>query len=414
MESFLDSWDFKNENTKKLTHCYHNYPATMVPQIAEKLILDYGTNAKCVFDPYCGTGTTLVEANVKGIDAIGTDLNPLARIIAQAKTTNIEQQTIDLYIKEFYDYLFEFRLGFKKRKNIVVNKFTNIDYWFSKSIQPDIEIVRQFVSSIQDESVRLFFEVALSQTIRDCSWTRNDEFKLYRMTADKIKTFKPDVFNVFESTLARNRAGLLEFNLAKQNDSISHIYDFDSIQEIPSKLITPESIDLVITSPPYGDSKTTVAYGQFSRLTCQWLGINEANQIDNILMGGKKVMEFRDFDSKILNNNLKEIKRNDTNRALEVISFYSDYEKSIKNVANVIKPKGFACYVVSNRNVKGVTIETDVITKDFFQLFNFLHIGTFKRKISNKRMPRLNSPTGKQGKKNTLMNYESIVIMQKK
>ena len=85
-KKYIDtSWDFRTVNTKEHTHCFHNYPAIMIPQIANRLINLYGKKAKKLFDPYCGTGTSLVEANLNGIDAIGTDLNPMARLIAEAK-----------------------------------------------------------------------------------------------------------------------------------------------------------------------------------------------------------------------------------------------------------------------------------------------------------------------------------------
>ena len=53
------TWDFKKANTKQTTHCFHNYPAMMIPQIAEKLLFKYGNACKQLFDPYCGTGSHL-------------------------------------------------------------------------------------------------------------------------------------------------------------------------------------------------------------------------------------------------------------------------------------------------------------------------------------------------------------------
>lgn len=62
-EKYIDeSWDFEDANTKILTHCFHSYPAMMIPQVAARLIEKYGRNANLLFDPYCGTGTSLVEA----------------------------------------------------------------------------------------------------------------------------------------------------------------------------------------------------------------------------------------------------------------------------------------------------------------------------------------------------------------
>ena len=79
-------WDFVGVNTREYTHCVHDYPAKMIPQISRRLIRKYGKKGSMLFDPYCGSGTSLVEARLNSMDAVGTDLNPLARLIAEVKT----------------------------------------------------------------------------------------------------------------------------------------------------------------------------------------------------------------------------------------------------------------------------------------------------------------------------------------
>jgi tRNA G10 N-methylase Trm11 len=405
------SWDFVEANTKQFTHCYHNYPAMMIPQIAERILVKYGADSKLLFDPYCGTGTSLVEANLKGINAIGTDLNPLARLIAKTKTAKINLQVLDLYLKDFNDYIFFLMFNFSNKVNIVIPQIKNIDFWFDKSVQEKLAIIKTFIDKIEDENVRNFFKVAFSETVRESSFTRNSEFKLFRMTAEQMRKFNPDVFGLMQSKLARNHKGLKTFLEQKQNAATSQVYDFNTINEV--KHIENESIDIVVTSPPYGDSHTTVAYGQFSRLANEWLDVENANQIDNNLMGGKRQKEICYFDSKALNDSLEKIVLADEKRAKEVSSFYYDYQKSIQNVAKTIKKGGYACYVVGNRKVKGEVLPTDEITKDFFENQGFSHIETIIRNIPNKRMPSKNSPTNVTGKKDETMNNEYIVIMQK-
>ncbi len=408
------NWDFIEANTKQTTHIFHTYPAMLVPQIADKLLDTYGKKNALLFDPFCGTGTTLVEANLRSINAVGTDLNPLARLISKVKTTIIEQQTLDLYLKDFYDYLFTFRFDFSKKESVTVPSFPNINYWFSKSIITDLAVIKNYIDLVEEEPIKDFFKVAFSQTIRDCSWTRKNEFKLYKMEAEKTKTFKPDVFSAFEFILSRNRNGLVDYSKKKTNRSYTEIYDFNTVKEIPSNILEDEIVDLVITSPPYGDSSTTVAYGQFSRLTNQWLCYKDANKLDSELMGGKKIESIPKYSSKILNRDINKLLNIDENRCNDVASFYSDYSKSIANISRLVKKKGYACYIVSNRCVKGVILKTHKITQDFFEESGFKHIGTYERKISNKRMPRKNSPVGITGKTKTLMNKEYIVVMKKK
>lgn len=409
------NFDFINSHTTYSTHGFHTYPAKMIPQIASALIEKYGSKANFLYDPYCGSGTTLVEAATRGINAIGADLNPLARLIARAKTTAIEIQTLDLHLRDFYDYLFCFRFGINKNKDsIICPVFKNIDFWFSKTVKFDLTIITNYIDNIENIHVKEFFQVALSQTIRECSWTRKNEFKLYKMSPERIKIFKPDTLSTFEKILGKNRNGLEEYMQLKKKTSEIIISDHNSIIRIPKKIIQQNSVDIVLTSPPYGDSSTTVAYGQFSALANQWLGFRENGRaLDNELMGGVKATNIPKFKSDVLNENINEIKVKDPRRVLDVVSFYKDYFASIKNVSQTIKPGGFSCYVVSNRNVRGVTLKTDLITKDFFEQNGFRHIETFERNISSKRMPRLNSSTGVRGETNSLMNTESIVIMQK-
>src|ERR1700681_3583797 len=96
--SALD-WSFLGANTKDYTHCFHIYPAMMIPQIPRRLIRSYLTaDDKVILDPYCGSGTTLVEANLADRSGIAIDINPLALLIAQAKVTRIDSTALDRQI----------------------------------------------------------------------------------------------------------------------------------------------------------------------------------------------------------------------------------------------------------------------------------------------------------------------------
>ena len=280
-----NTWDFRTVNTKQYTHCFHPYPAMMIPQVAGRILDEFGENAKLLFDPYCGTGTSLVEANLRGINAIGTDINPLARLIAKVKTTIIPLKLLDSYLKDFNDFIFSIRLGGKKIKPIIPN-FKNIDYWFKKETQYWLAVIKEYIENIDDKDVQDFFKVAFSETVREVSLTRNSEFKLYRMTRTQIEKFNPDVLSIMSGKLIRNRNGMSEYILLKKNKAVSQIYDFNTVYQIPEDILPPSSVDIIVTSPPYGDSRTTVAYGQFSRLSNQWLGFEKDNEVDKNSMGG--------------------------------------------------------------------------------------------------------------------------------
>jgi len=405
------TWDYRTANIKQYTHCYHNYPAMMIPQIATRLITMYGQNAGMLFDPYCGTGTSLVEANLRNINAIGTDLNPLARLIARTKTAKIELQILDLYLKQFNDFGFALNFGQHDFNNVMMPTFKNIDFWFSEKVKGKLAVIREFIANIVDINTRQFFYVAFSEVVRESSFTRNSEFKLYRMPEKKRASFDPDLFAMMMSKLARNRKGLIAYlDQTRENSATTTVLDFNSVNVTDA--VKNESVDIIVTSPPYGDSKTTVAYGQFSRLSNQWLGIENAGQVDNNLMGGKR-KEINDIGVNVADNAIAQVAQVDEKRAKEVYSFYQDYSQSIQNVSKTLKSGGYACYVVGNRRVKGITLPTDEITQRFFEVNGFQHINTFIRNIPHKRMPSRNSPTNESGKTATTMNHEYIVVMQK-
>jgi site-specific DNA-methyltransferase (cytosine-N4-specific) len=386
----------------------------MIPQVAGRLIDKYGKNSKLLFDPYCGTGTSLVEANLRNINAVGTDLNPLARLIAKAKTTPLNIKTLDLYLKDFNDFIFGYRFGIKSNTSAEVPDFQNINYWFSRDVQLQLAIIKEYIENIGDLSIQNFFKVAFSETVRESSWTINSEFKLLRMSPKQIEGFNPDVLGIMEFKLSRNRNGLVSYLKAKNNRTAeTEVYSFNTVESIPEEILPEASVDLVVTSPPYGDSRTTVAYGQFSRLANQWLNFENASNVDKELMGGKRAQNDHHFDIDILDETIERIKNKDEKRSKDVIAFFKDYELSIKNISKVIRRKGYVHYVVGNRRVKDVTIPTDEITRKLFEKYGFRHRETIMRNIPNKRMPLKNSPSNIIGEKSPTMKNEFIVICQK-
>lgn len=410
-------WDFLGENTKEYTHKFHTYPAMMIPQIARKLIENYTTkDSKVLFDPYMGSGTSLVEASIRGLEAIGTDLNPLARLISKAKTTKYP-------IKKLKNEISKFEKTFIKCNDYInceisIPNFPIIDTWFKEKTKIELGYIKGFINMILDEKIKLFFLAAFTEIVRKTSLTRNGEFKLYRIAENKREEFNPETFKLMLDKLQENLVGAKEYNQAKLNKKEIKIFDFNTSYGIPKDILQEESVDIVVTSPPYGDSGTTVAYGQFSRLANEWLEEKEAVKVDSKLMGGKKSSKFHFFDFGPLDDILLKYKKIDEEknkkRVFEVISFYDDYLSSINNIAKIIKKGGVVAYVVGNRRVYDIELPTDEITKNFFERNGFSHIQTIIRNIPNKRMPSKTNPSNIIGETQvSTMTKEYIVILKK-
>ena len=79
----------EHDVSESLTHPFHSYPARLHPATARVLVELVSAGAPrnaTLVDPFCGSGTSLVEARAAGLRGIGVDLNPLAALVARAKT----------------------------------------------------------------------------------------------------------------------------------------------------------------------------------------------------------------------------------------------------------------------------------------------------------------------------------------
>lgn len=405
-----ESWDFREADTKEYTHCFHTYPAMMIPQIARRLLKEYGTEGDWLLDPYCGTGTSLVEASLFGMHSVGCDINPLVRLIAAAKSTPVCLSALDGTLSELNEYLFQIQYRESNLSTAPIPNIPNLTYWFSEEVINTLAHLRTAISHVKDKALQNFILIAFSETVREVSYTRNGEFKLYRMPENKLKDFKPDVLGIFTKKLRRNRQGLASYLENRKNVKAS-VSTANTVQgELPTPH-PPEGYDTVITSPPYGDSQTTVAYGQFSRLAAEWIGLPNARKVDKIAMGGIRSQET--LKGSPVSSAVEKIRLIDEKRAKEVSAFYIDLERSIRSIAQACSPHATICYVVGNRCVKGVVLPTDEFVVDAFRQHEFVHKTTIVRNIPNKRMPKKNSPSNIAGKTSTTMHEENIVVCQR-
>lgn len=410
-------WDFKSADTKEYTHCFHIYPAMMIPQIARRLIQKYGKEGGVLFDPYCGSGTSLVEARLFGMDAAGTDLNPTARLIAEAKTRDYNLERLSSDIEKFV-YGLEDELtnieGFASFEEPELVTFERLSQWFPAKTIGEICQCIQRIEEFQDDSTRYFLRIALSECLRLTSFQRNREFKLYRIQPDQRDSHYVALFPLLNQRLNRNLQGCETFCRDVVAGTSAVVHRFNTVETTGLEEIGKEP-DIVVTSPPYGDSGTTVAYAQFSWLTNVWLGLDgsPAGALDRRLMGGRKE-ELSEFGFEPMDEAIRTISETSSTRASEVMHFYSEYLQSIENVASAICEGGYACYVVGNRTVKGTQLPTDGFTRWAFEESGFIHEDTYYRHIPNKRMPSRNSPSNVSGKTLPTMTGEIIVVMRKK
>lgn len=392
-------WTFRNVKAKEGIHGLHSYPAMMAPPVARRLIEMLSQPDATVLDPFCGSGTVVVEALRLGRSAIGFDINPLALLIAEVKANPLPPKTL-------WDAFEQVQMALKDITKVEPPRFANIDYWFKPQVQRQLAKLKSAIDTLQDEPSRKFCLVVFSRVVREASNTRPNEFKLFRLPPEKLQHHDPDVFALFRERFAECAAIMGEWwqcvggKLPKPR-----LEKHDARKPLP---VEPESVDLVLTSPPYGDARTTVAYGQFSRLSLQWLGLWKED-LDKLGLGG----QIRPLQVALpsLKEAMKAISLKDPERAREVQAFYADLRDCLLNIASVVKVGGYAVFVVANRKVKGIKLPTDEAIVEM--LPEFTHVVSLPRQIPNKRMPSRTSPSNVPGQTDETMLEENIVILQK-
>lgn len=421
IEKEEEDWTFATADTRYMSHGFHAYPARMIPQVARTLIQTYSKSEGDVcIDPYCGSGTVLVESKLHGIESIGVDANPLAVLLANVKTTPIGHSVLKHRASVFIE---DVKSDILHRKNVELPPIRNLDFWFKPKVSEKLAIIRDIMLRIEDEKVRDFLRVCFSIAVRKVSNNRSGEFKLYRRAEEDLEKFNPDVVKIFSQVVARNIAGMDLFYANIKKDAPVTIVKGDTrnLLKLRSDKIHEGSATLLVTSPPYGDSHTTVAYGQYSRYLSLWLGFDEKEVmgVDKVGLGGRVYKELADLESPTLDDTLKQIQEKERAegrknvRAMETYAFFKDLDICFGQISKVMKKgKSHVCYVLGNRTVRRVKVPADKILIELGNKYGFEHLRTVERGIPNKHMPGANSPENIRTKVGETMHRENIIVWQ--
>jgi DNA (cytosine-5-)-methyltransferase len=401
-------WDFKGK-TKTGIHNIGKYPATMVPDMQYELlkiiVKRIGDKHIALLDPFCGSGTTLVIAQELGIDSIGIDINPYAVLLSSVKTNIYNHDKILFAIEKIENNL-------NKEQNFVDYYFYNIEKWFREDIIKSLSKIRYCINLENNEFIRKFFWIALSETIFKFSNDRTSTFKLHVLSKEKISLIQDECIVFFVNTIKENAKYL---NYEKKNKS-DIIYG-DCFEVMEHKL--NKKFKIICTSPPYGDNSTTVTYGQSSILSLKWIDIKDLSckleildkysTIDRMGIGGEKRVICNTQNIESLNNYLSKISA--TKRA-KVINFFEDYYVVLKSMESCLAKDGYLIMTVGNRSIDAIKQPLDEATIEIAEKLGLKVISKFNRNILNKKTP-LTLSSAKDEKVVKSISEETILIFTK-
>jgi site-specific DNA-methyltransferase (cytosine-N4-specific) len=254
-------WNFGDVKPDAI-HNVHPYPAKFIPEIPRLLLQNLRPSpVYAVFDPFCGSGTTLVEAQRLGFSTVGVDLNPIACLLTKVKTMPLPPA----FLKTAYDCAHE-ASGIE---NLTIPEIPNLTHWFCEEASIGLAKLTQVIRRVTDEGVRDHLRLALSSIIVRVSNQDSDT----RYAAVLKTVAESDVYAYFKKASRK----LAEAKLVMSpNPQPARVLNKDVLSVWPSDIGT--SVGMVITSPPYPNAYEYWLYHKYRMWWLGWdpIGVREA------------------------------------------------------------------------------------------------------------------------------------------
>lgn len=415
-------WAFKSSTTERRMQRLFQYPAMTVPELQRELIraVQEVAPARRAYDPFLGAGTTLVEAMGQGLAFAGQDINPLAILVAQVKAGPFHDESFRAAVVE----------SALRARSLTTNTAheaeQRIGRWYTPSIAQALIRLQAAVRSISDKATRKFLWVALAETARRTSHASPTSFKLHRRVRAGIE--RTCAISMFEATGLRNAA-----TLAEQREYLEErgfLSNGRYTRTIRVRLGDTRKdgtacaglSDLLLTSPPYGDNQSTVAYGQYSYLPLQWIDgadidpgwdpslLRTTQEIDRQSLGGRpRTVTAHDFPARerspALGGILDRLRLAPPDRAQRVAAFFRDLDDTIDPILSQLAAGSYMFWTLGNRTVGGQEVPMDQVVGEFLTERGCRAVTSFVRSIPIKRLASRNSMT-------QTMRTETILVLR--
>ena len=420
-------WSFSDASkldTNAYTHSYHRYPAKFIPQIVNELLSKYTKDGDTVLDPFGGCGTTLVESKMLGRKSIGIDINPIAKLITQVKVTPINPNLLE---RELDKLIISFKKYSSKSRTSKIKKSDRILYWFNELQFNELNYMYSSIRKIKNRRVQKFFLVAFSHNLKNSSkWL----MKSIKPTIDKNKIYQSSIKTFIrhsKSMIKKNSEYFLKLKQEGNLNTSSKMYRQNSTKPLPVK---SNSIDLIVTSPPY---VTSYEYADLHQLSLLWFGndpkFNNWNKYISNFSSFKKDFvgttkskgnNKGDYNSLTASKIIQSLKKKKSSLANSVGDYFIDMNKSFTQMYRVLKKGSHACIIIGNTNLKNIPILNAEVALEQMKNTGFKKVKLIKREaISNKviapwRDLKTGRFTGRSNKRKRIAyQYEYILIMKK-
>jgi len=289
--------ELKRQSTRYSAHGLHEYRGKFNPQVVRAIGNIFGLKpGSWVLDPFCGSGTTLLESAHIGWNCVGFDINPLGVLIANAKVAAFKADPNDL--QQESEQIIGRIQGQACDGRDWKRYLPNIEYlqsWFPKAVLVQIRQITEAIDAISCESHRNIYKVILSDICRDVSLQDPKDLRIRRRKEPK------DTYPALELFVESIRSKIATIRRAREfvspSDNTKQIAiesDCRVAGDTVHKILGEgrrRTFDAAITSPPYA---TALPYMDTQRLSLAVLGLMEASEIrrrEKDLIGNREITD---------------------------------------------------------------------------------------------------------------------------
>lgn len=317
------------EEVRSHVHGFHAYPARLHPKTAAELISHLSAPGQTVLDPFCGSGTVLVEALVAGRCALGTDLNPLAALLAETKCKGlspVQQEGLLRAANELKTVADERRAS----KAGPTRKYGPEERAaFDVHVLLELDSLSSGILSQAKGPVQTNLQLVLSSIL----------VKVSKQTSDTVGREGP-----------RRIAGGFpaKLFLKRTEEWVRQVGEFEQLAPHPRpkcatyvadarelKPIREKSVDLVVTSPPYPG---VYDYYAHHAMRLKWLQLRTAD-FQRLEMGARRHLSQTDDPAAM---------------------WRSDLAAVMRQLTRVLKPGALACFVIADSAIGRILLRADL------------------------------------------------------
>ncbi len=298
----------------------HPYPAKFTVDLAFKYISKYTKEGDTIYDPFVGSGTSLLAASLLHRKGYGTDINHIAILISKGKLLHLsvsEADRLERFIDEFEQNYYD------DVKNVKLFYYPKIEHWFSSDSIAVLSYILEKKKLLTTDQEQTFLELVMSAIINTVSNQESDTryaaIKKPDLTIEKVAT-------IFIKKYRNLLDLMLEINDEDRWESKNTPMLLDA--KLCRTIIDKDSVDLILTSPPYVN---TYDYYLYHKHRMNWLGYDVKYSMDS------EIGSRREYSS--LKHNTEK--------------FSSDLQNILFACNETLKPNGKVVIVIGDGKVAG-------------------------------------------------------------